>query len=272
MLRHMLMRSLRIAALVAGVVLTAGCGDQGSQIAQEPSPSTGGSSCEERSVDVPPDSAVSWANYLRFGDRVYTATVTGKRAEPALVPGERLGVVTCTRSDSRTPLNHLVRNGEAAYLETGTEFHSIVGRSTSEAITAVLNGERLVFTPDQVLTAQLAEAQRPASDVLDVQTEAALVELCKADTPVDPPHTNCKRLDAAAAARLAVALDGAASYGVGEPCRGTDAQVYKIVVGRSAASREFMVSTPCGPLTEGTRRYLVTDYLSRVLSHEHEEA
>lgn len=43
------------------------------------------------------------------------------------------------------------------------------------------------------------------------------------------------------------------------------------MLGPPAASREFIVNTPCGPLTEGDRRYRVTDDLSRVLIREHED-
>ena len=256
--------------MLAGLVMTTACSETVAQVAQEPSPPRGGPSCEELSLDAPPDSAISWAHYLRFGDRVYTTT--GRPADATLVPGERLGTVTCTRSGSHTPVHHLIRDGEAAYLETGTEFHAIAGRRADEAITAVFNGERLVFTPDPMLTNQLVEAQRPAGDVLDVQTDAAPVEVCKAQTTVDLPNTDCKQLDPEAAARLAGVLDGAAPYGVGEPCTKGDGRVYKIVIDGADAPRELIVNTPCGPLTEGARRYQVTDDLSRVVIREHEDA
>lgn len=270
MLRHMLMRVLRLAAMLALVVLAAACGDTVDQVAQEASPPRGGPSCEERAVDVPPDSAISWAHYLRFGDRVYTTT--GEPADAALAVGERLGSVTCTRSGSRTPVQHLIRDGEAAYLEAGTEFHALAGRSPDDAITAVFGGERLVFTPDAMLTTQLAEAQRPSSDVLEVRSDGAPVEVCTAPTPVDLPNTECRRLAPDAAARLSGALDGAAPYGVGEPCERGDGRVYKIVIGEPDASRELVVTLPCGPLTEGTRRYQVADDLGRAVIHEHEAA
>lgn len=256
-------------ALAAVVLLASGCGDTTAQVGQESSQPRCGPSCEETSLDAPPDGAISWAEYLRFGDRVYSAAHTG---QPAPVVGERLGAVTCTRSNSRTPVNHLIRDGEAAYLKVGTEFHAIAGRSPDEAITAVFDGKQLVFTPDPMLTAQLIEAQRPASDVLDVPTDAAPAEVCKATTTVDLPNTNCKQLDTAAAGRLAAALDGAAPFGVGEPCSKGEGKVYKIGLGPPADSREFIVNTPCGPITEGERRYRVTDDLSRVLMREHEDA
>lgn len=267
--RHMRMGCLSSVALAAVVLLSSGCGDTPDEAGQESSQPRGGPSCEETSLNAPPDGAISWAEYLRFGDRVYSAARTG---QPAPVVGQGLGAVTCTRSNSRTPVNHLIRDGEAAYLKVGTEFHAIAGRSPDEAITAVFDGKQLVFTPDPMLTAQLIEAQRPASDVLDVPTDAAPAEVCKATTTVDLPNTNCKQLDTAAAGRLAAALDGAAPFGVGEPCSKGEGKVYKIGLGPPADSREFIVNTPCGPITEGERRYRVTDDLSRVLMREHEDA
>lgn len=269
MLRQMRMRCLRGFALAAVVVLASGCGDTDAPSADGPAQPQGGPSCGDTAVDAPPDMAIEWAEYLRFGDRVYAAS---RKAEPAPVLGERLGAVTCTRSSSRTPVNHLIQDGEAAYLEVGTEFHAIAGRSPDEAITAVFNGEQLVFTLDRTMTAQLADAQRPASDVLDVPTDASSAEVCKAPSIVDLPNTDCKQLGADAAGRLAAALDGTPPFGVGEPCGKGDGRVYKIALGRQRVSREFIVYTPCGPLTEGARRFRVTDELSRVLIREHEDA
>jgi hypothetical protein len=260
---------LRKVALAAVALLASGCGDTPDEVGQEFAQPWGGPSCEETSLDAPPDGTISWAEYLRFGDRVYSAARSGQSVP---VVGERLGAVTCTRSNSRTPINHLIRDGEAAYLTVGTEFHAIAGRKPDEAITAVFDGKQVVFTPDPMLTSQLIEAQRPASDVLEVPTDAAFVEACKATTIVDLPNTNCKQLDADAAGRLAAALDGAAPFGVGEPCGRGEGRVYKVALGPPADSREFIVNTPCGPLAEGDRRYRVTDDLSRVLIREHEAA
>ena len=268
MLRHMRMRCLRSFAL-AVVVLASGCGDIEAQVADAPPQPRGGPSCGETSFEVPPDSAIECAEYLRFGDRVYTAS---RKTEPVPIAGERLGVVTCTRSSSRTPVNHLIQDGEAAYLEVGTEFHAIAGRSSDDAITALFNGKQVVFTRDATMTAQLAEAQRPAAAGLDVPTGNASTEVCKATSIVDLPNTDCKQLDADSAGRLAEALDGAAPFGVGEPCGRGEGRVYKIVLGGSGAARELVVNTPCGPLTEGARRYRVTDELTRILIREHDEA
>jgi hypothetical protein len=170
-------------------------------------------------------------------------------------------------------VDHLIRDGEAAYLEVGTEFHAIVGRNPETAIAVVFNDQRVIFAPDAMLTAQLVEAQRPSSDVLDVPGDAATAEVCKAETIVDLPDTNCKQLGGDGVSGLVAALDGAAPFGVGEPCGKGEGRVYKVVLHEATGrKREFVISTPCGPLTEGARRYRVSEDLSRALIREHDEA
>ena len=267
MLRPMRMRS-SAAGLVCAVLL-AGCGTGGGADLST-TDARGGPSCEERALDAPPDSAIDWANYLRWEDRVYTAK---RENDPAVVPDAQLGSVTCTRSGSRTPVNHVIAEHEAAYLEVGTPFHSIAGRSPEAALTAVLNGQRLVFAFDAMLTDQLLEAQRPASDVLRVDAaDLSGATVCKAETSVDLPDQQCRDLTADAARRIAAALDGAPPYGAGPECLG-DAPVYEVVLAHpSVKPVPIVIHTACGPVSVGKQRYRLSDEVASVVTREHDRA
>jgi len=164
-------------------------------------------------------------------------------------------------------------DGEAAYLDVGTPFHAVQGRDPREAVTAVFNGQRLVFTVDRQLTTALAEAQRPVSDVLRIREQEVLgAQVCKADTTVDVPNTECRQLEEGAARRVAGALDGSAPYGPIGICT-EDGPVYRVAFVQPA-SRGLTVVVPsaCGPATVGDRRFRVDERDVRVVVEEHDGA
>lgn len=277
MLRPMRVWSRAVIPLLA-LLLTAGCGQE---IAEQLSTSErasaaaagAGPSCEERALDAPPDSAISWAHYLRWGDRVYTSSASPGTAEP-VVPSELLGEVSCKRSNSLTPVAHIIADGEAAYLEAGTPIYAIAGRSADDAVTAIFNGDRLVFTFDKQLTANLVEAQRPAGDVLRVPAgEVSGATICKSEHSVDLPDKQCRELDQSAAGRVAKALDGAVPFGAGTDCLDGDAPVYKITLGSNTkAMTPIVVWTGCGPVSVGDRRYRVHNEIVETVTSEHDAA
>lgn len=56
-------------------------------------------------------------------------------------------------ANSRTPLEHTPRHGEAAFLSTGTAVSSVRGLPVEEALTAEFGGEALLFRYDAEATA-----------------------------------------------------------------------------------------------------------------------
>lgn len=277
MLRHMLMKHSGCGFYFLSLALfLSGCGQGTTERASSQSSLAevrpGGPSCEERSLDAPPDSAISWANYLRHGDRVYSATFEGQPAK-AVAPAARLGKVTCKRSNSVTPVNHVLRDGEAAYVELGTPFHAVDGQSSEDAITAVFDDKQFVFTFDKQLTADLVEAQRPATDVLVLSaSDAAGATVCKAETIVDLPDKQCRGLDAAAARRIVEVLNGAMPYGAGSDCLEGDGDIYKVTLEDATDAAPITLSTTCGPAVMGDRRYRLDDGVAEAVAQEHDAA
>lgn len=124
-------------------------------VTAEPLP--GGPSCDTTSLDSPPDAAALWENYLRWQDRVYTEVMDSGSNTPEPTFGEQLGTVACTRANSRTPLQHTIAEGEAAYLSTGTAFYAVAGRDPTRAVGATQGGKKVLFSYDPELTAELDE-------------------------------------------------------------------------------------------------------------------
>lgn len=125
--------------------------------APTPNGATGaGRSCEDKSLDNPPDSAIEWTNYLRWGDRMYAAKFEPKTGWTA---GEVLGAVRCTRSNSLTPVEHTPGDGEAAFVHVGTPVHAVVGRAREVALTADCDGRSWLFFYDQDATVRLSNRE-----------------------------------------------------------------------------------------------------------------
>lgn len=242
----------------------------GSTMATPTATIRGGPSCDERSLDEPPDSSSDWSNYLRYGERVYTATLDEAGSE--VLAGEQLGTVTCKRSGSRTPLDHVLTEGEAAFLTVGTPFYAIQGRSPDDALLAEFEQKRLIFTLDPRSTAALADALRPASDVL-VLPAAGLTgaRVCKATTIIDLPNENCRRLDRPATARIAAALDGAPPQGTAS-CFSDEGVLRVGFEGPGARSVPIIVPLACGPIQVGTKTYRLTEVAANTLRAGYEAA
>ena len=115
-------------------------------------PVRGSASCDpDRAERVPPDGAVDWSGYLVWQGRSYRA----EQAGPPVGLGARLGEVSCTRGGSRTPLDHVPGDGEAAWLPAGTAVHLVEGRAQEAALAALLGGVPTAFELDPAGTAQL---------------------------------------------------------------------------------------------------------------------